>query len=76
MRLHIMAKHRYKATRPLLLALERRAEAMSGEFKSQNVANKPWAFAMMGVKPGERMLGQLERPIKALFPADDGGGRR
>jgi hypothetical protein len=35
-----MAKHRYKATLPLLLALERRAEAMSGEFKSQNVAKQ------------------------------------
>ncbi len=37
--LHIMAKQRYKATGPLLLALGRRAEAISGEFKSQNVAN-------------------------------------
>jgi hypothetical protein len=37
--LHIMAKQRYRATGPLLLALERRAEAISGEFNSQAVAN-------------------------------------
>ncbi len=30
--LHIMAKQKYKATGPLLLALERRAEAISAEF--------------------------------------------
>ena len=43
--LHIMAKHRYTATGPLLLALEWRAEAIAGEFNSQNVANMLWALA-------------------------------
>ena len=37
--LHIMAKHRYKPHETLLLALEGRAEAISGEFNSQEVAN-------------------------------------
>ena len=46
--LHIMAKQRYHATGPLLLALERRVEAISGEFKLQEVANMMWAFATMG----------------------------
>jgi hypothetical protein len=32
--------------------LERRAEAISGEFKSQAVANTLWAYATMGTKPG------------------------
>ena len=52
--LHIMAKQRYKATGPLLLALERRAEAISGEFNSQEVAKTLWAFATIrrGTKPG------------------------
>ena len=55
-----MAKQRYKATGPLLLALELRAEAISGEFNSQHVANTLWAFATMGTKPGDRMMVQLE----------------
>ena len=38
--LHIMAKQRhYKPIGNLLLSLERRAEAISGEFNSQEVAN-------------------------------------
>jgi hypothetical protein len=40
--------------------LERRTEAISGEFNSQNVTNTLWAFETMGTKPGERMMGQLE----------------
>ncbi len=50
--LHIMAKHKYKDSGPLLLSLERRAEATSGEFSSQEVANTLWAFATMRTKPG------------------------
>jgi hypothetical protein len=46
--------------------LERRAEAISGEFNSQNVANTLWAYAKMGTKPGERMVGQLERRAEAI----------
>jgi hypothetical protein len=33
---------------------------ISGEFNSQEVANTLWAFATMGRKPGERMMGLLE----------------
>ncbi len=46
--------------------LERRAEAISVEFNSQDVANTLWAFATMGTKPGERMMGQLERRAEAI----------
>jgi hypothetical protein len=48
------------------LALGRRAEAISGEFKSQNVANTLWAFATVGTKPGKRMMGQLQRRAEAI----------
>ena len=51
--LHIMAKQRhYKPIENLLLALEGRAEVISGEVNSQHVANTLWAFATMGRKPG------------------------
>jgi hypothetical protein len=50
--LHIMAKQRYKATGPLLLALERRGEAISAEFNSQAVANTLWAYATMRTSRG------------------------
>jgi hypothetical protein len=46
--------------------LERRVELMSGKFNWQEVANKMWAFATMGTKPGERMTGQLERRTEAI----------
>jgi hypothetical protein len=39
---------------------------ISGEFNSQNVANTLWAFATMGSKPGERMMGQLERRVEMI----------
>jgi hypothetical protein len=61
-----MAKQRYKATGPLLLALEQRAEAISGAFNSQDVANTLWAFATMRTKPGERMMGQLDRRAETI----------
>jgi hypothetical protein len=64
--LHIIAKQRYKATGPLLLALQRRAESISGEFNLQEVAKTLWAFATMGTKPEERMMGQLERRAEAI----------
>jgi hypothetical protein len=48
-----MAKQRYyEPTDNRLLALERRAEAISGEFNSQEVANTLWTFSTMGRKPG------------------------
>jgi hypothetical protein len=36
------------------------AEVISGEFKPQEVANTLWAYATMGRKPGERLMGLLE----------------
>ncbi len=47
---------------------ERRAEAprISGDFKPQNVVNTQWAFATMGTKPGDRMMGQLKRRAEAI----------
>ena len=50
--LHIMAKHRHKPSQALLMALDRRAEEISGEFNQQHVANTLWALATMGTKPG------------------------
>jgi hypothetical protein len=62
----LSSNHLVQQTGPLLLALERRAEAISGEFNSQAVGNTLWAFATMGTKPGERMMGQLERRAEAI----------
>jgi hypothetical protein len=53
-----MAKKRYKTC--LLLELERAAEAISGEFNTQEVANMLWAYATMEEKLGEVLMGQLE----------------
>jgi hypothetical protein len=46
--------------------LERRTEAISGEFNTQDVANLLWAFTTMGTKPGDRMMGQLERRVETI----------
>jgi hypothetical protein len=46
--------------------LQRRAEAVSGEFNSQAIANTLWAFATVGRQPGERMMRQLERRAEAI----------
>ncbi len=46
--------------------LERRGEAISGEFNSQAVATTLWVYATMGTKPGERMMRQLERRGEAI----------
>jgi hypothetical protein len=46
--------------------LERRVEAISGEFNSQAVANTLWAYATIGTKPGERMMRQLERRSEVI----------
>jgi hypothetical protein len=64
--LDIMAKQRYTAAGHLLLVLERRTQAISGEFNSQAVASTLWAFAAMWTKPGKRMMGQLERRAEAI----------
>ena len=45
-------------------ALERRAEAISGDFTPQDVANILWSS--MGRHPGERMMGQLERRVEVM----------
>ena len=57
--LHILAKKRYKTS--ILQQLEWRAEAISEQFNSQNVANTLLAFATMRTKPGQRMIEQQER---------------
>jgi hypothetical protein len=46
--------------------LEGRAEAISGEFDSQHIANTLWPFATMGRKLGEQMMGQLEGRAEAI----------
>jgi hypothetical protein len=46
--------------------LERRAEAISGDFNAQDIANTLWAYATMGTKPGERLMGELERRAEAI----------
>ena len=40
--------------------LEERVEAISGEFKQQEVSSSLWACATMGLKPGEMPKGLLE----------------
>jgi hypothetical protein len=51
---------------PTMGAPGRRAEDVSGEFNSQNVANTLWAFATMRTKPGELLMGQLERRAEVI----------
>ena len=41
-------------------------QAISEEFNSQSDANTLWAFATMGRKPAERIMGQLERQAEAI----------
>jgi len=38
--------------------LERRAETISGQFTSQEVAKTLWAYATIATKLGERVMGQ------------------
>ncbi len=60
------------ATMKLLLGdramalLERGVEDLSGEFKSQNVANTLWAFATMQVLRYKHLLRLYQGSIKAL----------
>jgi len=46
--------------------LQRRVEAMSGEFNSQAIANTLWAFATVGRQSGERMMRLRERRAQAI----------
>jgi hypothetical protein len=65
--IHIMVKERhYEHKENLLLTLDRRTEAISGEFNSQVVVNTMWTYATMGTKPGEKMMGQLERRTETI----------
>ena len=57
--LHIFAQKRHGA-RDLLAALEARAGEVAGECNPQEVANMLWAYATMGRRPGEGVLGALE----------------
>ena len=65
--LHIMAKSRYRAwDRTLVPELEGRAEAVSGTFNAQDMANTLWAYATMGRKPGAGLMRELEGRAEAL----------
>ena len=55
-----------KPGKRLIGLLERWAEAISGEFNSQEVANTLWEDATMGMQPGEGLLGKLEEQMKGL----------
>ena len=46
--------------------LEGRAEALSGTFNTQGVANTLWAYATMGRKPGAGVMRELEGRAEAL----------
>ena len=39
---------------------------MSGEFNSQHIANTLWAYATLGTRSGEGMMGQLEERTEAI----------
>jgi hypothetical protein len=43
-----------------LTALEGQAEALTGTFKAQDMANTLWAYAKMGREPGAGMMSALE----------------
>jgi hypothetical protein len=54
--------------------LEGRAEAISGEFDSEDVSRTLEAYALMERKPGERLMGLLEERVEAIsgeFDSDD-----
>jgi hypothetical protein len=61
---HIMAKKSHKPSENF--SRSHRAEEISGEFNSQAVANTLWAYATMGRKPGERVMGLLEGRAEAI----------
>jgi hypothetical protein len=46
--------------------LEARAEEMSEEFNTQDIANTLWAFAKMGWTPGAQTLRTLERRAERI----------
>jgi len=65
--LHIMAKQRhYKPIENLLLALEGRAEAISGEFDSQHIANT--LIGKRSGHPSSDSLSPKEAQALFLFP--------
>ena len=47
--------------------LEGQAEAISGEFHEQDVANTLRAYATMGRKPGERLMGLMQGRAEAAY---------
>jgi hypothetical protein len=46
--------------------LDGRAEALTGTFNAQNVANTLWAYATMGQSPGAGLMGELEGRAETL----------
>jgi hypothetical protein len=47
--------------------LEGRAQAISGQFNEQDVANTLWAYATMGRKSGQRLMGLMEGRAEAAY---------
>ena len=43
------------------------AQAISGDFRPQNVADTLWAYAKMGREPRERLMGLMEERAEAMF---------
>ena len=69
--LHIIAKKRHRPTNQEFLArMDARVEAVARECNSQDVANTLWAYATMGRRPGERVLGALEAGLLAASGPD------
>jgi hypothetical protein len=55
-----------KPGKRLIGLLERWAEAISGEFNSQEVANTLWEYATMGMQPGEGLFGNLDEQMNII----------
>ena len=65
--LHIVAKTRHRPSNHEFLAtLDARVEEVARECNSQGVANTLWAYATMGRRPGERVLGALDARVEAV----------
>ena len=67
--LHATAKSRCRLSdRSDLAALERQAEAVTGSFNAQELANTMWASATMGRAPGAGVVRGLEVRAQAAAP--------
>ena len=50
--------------------LEDCAEAISGEFNSQDIVTTQWAYATVGTRPGVGMMGLMERRAEATISVE------